>query len=496
MIRSHDYRPSRTSISRNLRDSVTKRFFKDFAGKYLGLIVCLCIFPPAVDVQAGEVPASLVKIAVEHWVRHITADPRPDAVIREMEPYTINGKTIAYIAHLKGGGFCLCGADDTLTLPVYLYSPHGMYDPENPGFQLVFKQISDTIENLERLVREDAPEVEKYRTTLESRASLWQDLIDGRLITQDETLSTLAASPQQMALPLTTLWQQGTPFNNFCPMGNGGRSLVGCAATAMAQIMKFWEWPASGNTSSSYTWDGDQSCGGSVGGGTLSATYSDSYDWRNMPDDCAGGCTAAERNALAELCYEIGVSVEMDYGRCESGTPLFNFVLNGNPLVNHFRYDSDATYNSDFAPPVTDADTIITEIQWFRPVEIGGCLNSNGGAHYWVILGYNDGYDPPQFLMNMGWGGPHSWNTWDAVANSCHNYITQIAPANTVRFVGNTTTGDGSPDNPHENIEEAIQQAPDGATLIFKAGSDNTFSTRPLVVTKPLTIKGHNVTIQ
>ena len=146
-----------------------------------------------------------------------------------------------------------------------------------------------------------------------------------------------------------------------------------------------------------------------------------------------------------------------------------------------------------FQSALTDADAIINEIQWFRPVEIGGCLNSNGEAHYWVILGYSDGHDPPQFLMNMGWGDPPVWNTWDAVANSCHNYITQIAPRDTVRFVGNTAAGDGSPDNPHKDIEEAIQQAPDGATLIFKAGSDNTFSSRPLTISKPLTLKGYNV---
>jgi hypothetical protein len=447
--------------------------------------------------EGRELTEQEVQAAVQTWVRNVTADARPDAVIEKLEPYQVDGRTFAYIAHIAGGGFSLCGANDSLTLPVYLYSPSGRYEPENPGFQSVLETIVEVTIKLEKLIESNDPQLQEYSADLDLRASLWQDLLTGRLPLPKALIAPLAVSqPQQMTLPLTTSWDQNAPYNNLAPNGDGGRSVVGCAATSMAQIMRYWQWPPSGVGSSSYTWNGDQSCGGNVGGGVLSANYSDSYDWQNMPDNCTGGCTAAEQNALAELSYEIGVSVEMDYGRCESSTPMYNFVTGSSPLINNFRYDSDATYNSDSSPPLTDDGTIITEIQWLRPVEIGGCLNAGGTAHYWVALGYNDSTNPPQFLMNMGWGGVNTWNTWDGVANSCHNYITQIAPADTVRFVGNTAAGDGSPDNPHQNIEEAIQQAPDNATLVFKAGSVNTFSASSLVINKSLTLKGKDVTIQ
>jgi len=62
--------------------------------------------------------------------------------------------------------------------------------------------------------------------------------------------------------------------------------------------------------------------------------------------------------------------------------------------------------------------------------------------------------------------------------------------------VGALNEGDGSPDDPHENIEEALADAPDHATLIFKAGSDNTFSANKLVINKPLILKGKDITIR
>jgi hypothetical protein len=102
--------------------------------------------------------------------------------------------------------------------------------------------------------------------------------------------------------------------------------------------------------------------------------------------------------------------------------------------------------------------------------------------------------------MNMGWGGDH--DGWYSCDNVPHGYTIsldhtiQIAPQNVVRFVGATSAGDGSPNDPHRNIEEAVAEAPNGATLIFKAGSDNTFSAATLTITKPLTLKGVDVVIR
>jgi len=65
-----------------------------------------------------------------------------------------------------------------------------------------------------------------------------------------------------------------------------------------------------------------------------------------------------------------------------------------------------------------------------------------------------------------------------------------------VKFVGPNNPGGGSPNAPYEDIEEAIVFAPNDATLIFKAGSVNTFSGDRLIINRPFTLKGKDVTIR
>lgn len=75
----------------------------------ISFIICLILVPSFLE--AKELVEQEVRAAVETWVRQVTADARPDAVIERMEPHDVNGKTVAYVAQLSGGGFCLCGAD-------------------------------------------------------------------------------------------------------------------------------------------------------------------------------------------------------------------------------------------------------------------------------------------------------------------------------------------------------------------------------------------------
>jgi len=168
-------------------------------------------------------------------------------------------------------------------------------------------------------------------------------------------------------------------------------------------------------------------------------------------------------------------------------------------LPRNFRYDPDAVYGT------VNTDTMTTEIQWLRPLEFAGWTSGDGG-HAWVVYGYNKGTDPNrQFKMNLGWGGGcDGWYTTDVMTTCApftltQEHVTHIAPLDVVKFVGAADSGDGSPDDPYKNIREAIALppvgAPDGATLIFKAGSVNTF-TGTLVITRPCTLRGYNVVIR
>jgi len=211
---------------------------------------------------------------------------------------------------------------------------------------------------------------------------------------------------------LTSEWHQGAPYNNLCPMGDGGRTVVGCVATAASQIMRYWEWPVTGAGSHSYYWDGDQSCGGDVGGGSLYASFSDEYDWANMPDDCGGGCTQDQRNALAELSSEVGIAFDMDYGVCGSGSWVY---LTLDVFPDYFRYDGQAINGVDRLDYSYGGwfDVIKAEINLGRPIHY------RITGHAIVCDGWRDTGGISQYHMNYGWGGPNSaWYTIDNIYGS------------------------------------------------------------------------------
>lgn len=178
----------------------------------------------------------------------------------------------------------------------------------------------------------------------------------------------------------------------------------------------------------------------------------------------------------------------MNYGLLESGALPNNIP---GALRQHFRYDQDVTHES------VDANRMVEEIRWQRPVLLGG--RSADGGHRWVVYGYNQGINPWQFNMNMGWGGgsdgQYSFDNIPSGLTNSLNQVIRIAPRNVVGFVGGSGSGDGSPDSPYRDIEEAISNAADHTTLIFKADSFNTFSASQLAVNKPLILKGINSTL-
>jgi hypothetical protein len=220
---------------------------------------------------------------------------------------------------------------------------------------------------------------------------------------------------------LTTAWHQGPPYNNLCPQGDLTctdccptepytcnpcfPSLVGCVATAAAQIMNYYRCPNNGIGSHTYTWDGDQSCGGSTAGGSLSATFSDAYDWANMPNDCSGGCTPAQEAALAELSYEVGVAFNMDYGVCGSGAYTFDALT---VYPTYFGYDGsiDRENRTDHTPQ-----------SWFDIIKEQ--INASHPIHYRiyghsiVCDGWRDTGGINQYHMNYGWADGHT--TWYSI---------------------------------------------------------------------------------
>ncbi len=192
---------------------------------------------------------------------------------------------------------------------------------------------------------------------------------------------------------LTTSWGQGSPYNNSCPMDpvKNSRTVTGCVATALAQIMNYHQYPTDTVAPiPGYTTE--------TRGIEMPETDSTVIDWEKMRASYIGITKAAEKKAVATLMLLCGQALEMDYTAEGSGA---NDIMAVHALRQYFGYDKTvrAVYRSDFSTAAWES-LIYEELAAGRPVLYGG--QSMGGGHAFVI----DGYDGAgMFHVNWGWYG-------------------------------------------------------------------------------------------
>lgn len=201
---------------------------------------------------------------------------------------------------------------------------------------------------------------------------------------------------------LETTWDQNSPYNLWCPSdanGPGGHAYAGCEACAMAQIMRYWQYPSRGIGSHSYTANFSNYGYGNYG--TQSANFANTtYDYSLMPLSLDNYSSSSQINEVAKLMYHCGVAVEMMYGPNGSGA-YDTKARNG--LRNYFGY-SGATliYRINYS----DNDWITTlknELDNMRPLIYAG--EGSSGGHAFVC----DGYDSQNnFHFNWGWSGTYN----------------------------------------------------------------------------------------
>ena len=279
------------------------------------------------------------------------------------------------------GGYVVVSGDDR-TIPVLGYSTTGTFDTSNVP------------ENMRWWLGEYQRQIEWLRNHPE--ASPRQDL-------------QLSSTVEPL---LATQWNQSPPYNLYCPEVYGtssGRAWTGCVATATAQIMKYYEWPAQGRASHSYYWVNED--GEPV---ELSADFSQShYQWSDMANGYAYDsdwnfyvlndegyflATQEQQDAVAQLMSDVGIAMNMKYGSSGSGTGSYNVM---NALLTYFDYDESMQYylRDDYTEGDWDA-MLRSELDEARPIYYSGS-NTNAG-HAFVFDGYDSrGY----FHINWGWGG-------------------------------------------------------------------------------------------
>ena len=289
----------------------------------------------------------------------------------------------------------------------------------------------------------------------------------------------MQAEPSYLKLPLTSQWYQDAPYFNQLPVltpGTAEHTLVGCNATATAQIMYYWKWPPSGTGSwcidynywqSKTAW-ASEALANAV---TIPPAYNGRLRYNSTSHElqingywdesiylAAQGISKEDDKYLAALarlwnnrmspttipvCANFGAttykwSIMRDTNTeppdtagdeaakvsahtaiaVHSNLGVWNtgssFGHDVIGLTSYFRYDFDALYTK--APsdhgPGADITSLTTEITWGRVAGLGGTSADGKAGHAWVIDGYDNTGAELLLHMNMGRQDLNSQGGW------------------------------------------------------------------------------------
>ena len=358
--------------------------------------------------------------------------------VRELRP---DDKVLAYILDLSPEG-CIVISPDTDICPVIAYSFEGKFSMENTPDNIFLHLVEWDMEN--RL--EALPIIsEKLK---EENNTLWENYIS-----QEETFIQQSSTSEVWGPRLDTTWSQHNPYSNvddpeydynmYCPKdpANGYRSITGCGATALAQIINYHRYPlsVSFDQSDSYTSimsysinsqpyaltvniDGDYDTPGyefpsfdQLNQKLSHIKYYDGdlYYWDGSqwvyPVDEEGHIHAQEiKEDIPALCFACGIAVKMQYspaGSSASTSYSPGGTMDYSPLRDKFRYDSAIVADEDWSGFYSSLEQNMKDDQ---PAMLS-ILGPEGG-HLLVADGFNDA--DGKYHLNLGWGAANPAQVW------------------------------------------------------------------------------------
>lgn len=292
--------------------------------------------------------------------------------------YTDEGQACFYVFSMRPQGFVIVSADDRAK-PILGYSTESTFSAE---------EIADGLESFftnyragfSQMMAANEPRVEKAISDWERLAATGK-INDAKITREVPKL-------------LTTIWNQSALYNDMCPFDTAGPNnhvYAGCVATAMAQIINFWQWPQNGKDSYFYPCNSY---------GNLYADFENTqYHYELMPDFLDWTSRPAEIHAVAELQYHAGVSVEMNYSPEGSGAYSPSVV---GALAQFFRYDASLLrFKQKYSYTNSEWNNMLREnLDMGMPLYYAA--SGSDGGHAFVCDGYDDNN---MFHFNWGWQG-------------------------------------------------------------------------------------------
>ena len=295
-----------------------------------------------------------------------------------------------YVFNAEGGnGYVIVSGDDR-TPEILGYVDNGSFDAEN---------IPDNMKSWLQLY------VDQIKFLVDNNITVDKNAIKARAKAQ----ATRRSVPEM----LTTRWNQGKPYNITCPnyykeddkdeqtpLPLKSGPATGCTATAMAQVMYFYKFPAQTKAvipaySITYT---SKTNGSQKTVSQKAIPRNTPIDWDNMQDRYNwedGHVANVHDSAVANLMHMCGQAVNMHYG------PSSGANFSAEAYINYFGFDNSCYVGERGNYSIDDwFNMLYNEISQGYPVLFSGF--SSGGGHAFVL----DGFDGDNlFHLNWGWGG-------------------------------------------------------------------------------------------
>lgn len=328
-----------------------------------------------------------------------------------------------YAFNVRGGnGFVIVAGDDRVK-PILAYSTTGSFNPQDvsEGFAYMLNSFREEIHYVREHNLTATPDI----------VAEWEAVARSGQINPGHQARSVVGPLCQ------TTWNQNFPYNSQCPEdpeGNGGYVYAGCVATAMGQVMKYWDYPEQGTGSHSYNPDGYAQ---------QTANFGETeYHFELMPNALDSLSTEEDYFYIAQFLHHCGISVDMQYSPNGSGAYSYAVLT---ALPSYFGYSCD----TDLPTLSFWGFSLYTNEQWTQMLKDGGLdehlplyysgSDDNGaGGHAFVCDGYDEN---DYFHFNWGWSGrDDAWcpigalNTTKYAFNDSNSFIGHIVPSNSSYF--------------------------------------------------------------
>ncbi|MBB6680267.1 C10 family peptidase [Aequorivita sp. 609] len=289
-----------------------------------------------------------------------------------------------YVINYQNGGFLLLSADNRVK-PILAYSESDFFDVDLDDKPLgIIDWQTNVTKNIEYIRENNLVQSNEIKYQ-------WDHLV---YFNKEDPDDGCVNENYQFGPLINTTWGQGCDYNTYMPYssctGQCNRYLAGCVPIAVAQVMKYHQYPTN-------------------------------YNWSAMLPGNGTNTTALFikdiHNAIPVITYNCNAT---------SVVNTFNFV---GIFKNSFGYSTanQANYNKDI---------VKQELQSSRPVILSSTGGTNTGGHMWVCEGTKStkicipGGGAAwylQFRMNWGWNGTYNgWYSFDDFSPGPYNFTNEL----------------------------------------------------------------------